>query len=127
MCQFEQPRGTTGLGCQSPSSQRTYFDVVPVPLEAVGESYSGLQQRPTRGRRYSIPIDRFWTADQQDLIASDAAACRGLYVEVNLQTASDGIRVEEELVGRNVTAKVVKATLCYPDSLKAKNDFIDVL
>lgn len=36
-------------------------------------------------------------------------------------------KYEEELVGRNVTNRVVKATLCWPDTLTAKNAFIDVL
>lgn len=122
---------------------------------------SGIHQQ----RRYSIPLDRFWKTDQQDLLnslssssaaaaAADARAgagadagalslsssssssssspftsCRGLYVEINLlQPSFDGChKFEEELLGRNITGKVVKATLCYPDPLTPKCDFIDVL
>jgi hypothetical protein len=169
MCQFAQQTDSqysneNSLLCQSPTTQRIYFDLVPILLvEPSSRSSSSsptgsmspcspsivelptitTHERPrprrasssassssplsTPARRYSVPIDRFWSADQHELSTSSAEAVRDLLVEVSVSTSLGSTKSEDEIVGRNLTNKVLKATLCYSDSLKAKNGFIDVL
>lgn len=175
MCQFAQQTGTqysdeNTVFCQSPTTQRIYFDLVPIPLvepcstsssssssspsystgsmspypspcvdsptsiahdrprprraSSLGSSSSSLSTPP---RRYSVPLDRFWSADQQELSTSSLEAVSNLLVEVSVLTSQDNTKPKEEIVGRNLTDRVLKATLCYSDSLRAKNGFIDVL
>lgn len=61
------------------------------------------------------------------LTSHKPAAYQDLLVEISLKVAGDGMHYEEEIVDRNLTSRVLKATLCYPDSLKPKNGYIDVL
>lgn len=72
-------------------------------------------------QEYCVPLERFWTADQLDLRSE--AFCRDMLVMVE----TDARHFIQEFVGRNKTTKVHKAVLCYPDSSKPKNGYLDVV
>jgi len=78
-------------------------------------------------RRYSVPIDRFWTEDQQDLLNTPLELISNLLVEVNIPIIDEGMKKDKEIVGGKITERVMKATLCWSDSKMAKNGFIDIL
>jgi hypothetical protein len=107
-CQFVEDYDTGSIVCTSPTSARKYYI-----LEDISDS----------AKEYCVPFDRFWTQDQVDL-RSEAFA-RNMMVLVETDPGSQEFVGGDEH-GRNRTDKVVKAVLCYPDSGKPKNGYVDV-